>query len=116
MTMGMTLDEYWHGKPELCIWYREKRRQEIEHQSYMGWLSGLYIYDAFATVTYNANKPQGRRAEKYMSEPIRLTPYTEQEQKERVKRERAKAVAFFKGLKDAYDKKDEVILVERDKH
>lgn len=62
------------------------------------WLQGLYIYNAVGTVMANAFAKKGATPAKYIEEPIRLTPYTEQEKAEIAEKERRKTVEYFNRL------------------
>lgn len=79
MLMGMSYEEFWHGN--VCKWkyveeaYQLRRKRENE----MLWLQGIYNMDAFGTVLANAFAKKGSRPKKYMEEPIRITPMTEEE-------------------------------------
>lgn len=87
MAMGQSADEYWNGNPNLAKAYRQAHNIRLEQRNQELWLQGMYIMDAFAVVLGNAFGGKGRKKQKYLSEPIRITPLTEQEKKEKEQRE-----------------------------
>lgn len=87
MSMGQSADEYWNGNPNLAKAYRQAYNISLERRNQELWLQGLYIMDAFAVVLGNAFGGKGRKKQKYMSEPIRITPLTAQEKAEKEQRE-----------------------------
>lgn len=97
----MSYDEFWHGKPILAKYYREKHKLEIEQRNQELWLQGLYIYDAFAVVLGNAFS---KRKNKYLDKPLELFPPTEDEQKAKAEQTRRAFVEKLNALKDAFDK------------
>lgn len=92
MLYGMSYDEFWHGKPILAKYYREKHKLEIEQTNQQLWLQGLYIYDAFAVVLGNAFS---KKKNKYIEKPFELFPPTEEELERKAEETRK---AFVKKL------------------
>ena len=87
MTFGMSYEDFWLGKPILAKWYRKKHLLEIEQRNQELWMQGLYFYDALAVALNNSFS---KKKEKYISEPIRITPKSEEElqaDRERIRRQ-----------------------------
>lgn len=75
MAMGMTPDEYWHGDPELCVWYRQAHRLRLIQQNEDAWLHGLYTYEALARVSpLFRDLGRNRKPETYLKEPYDFYP------------------------------------------
>lgn len=68
------------------------------------WLQGLYNFAAVSTALGNTLRRKGERPREYLSEPIRLIPYTEAELKYREEKERKKAIAYFDKLQKQWSK------------
>lgn len=85
--MGMTYEQFWDAPPYLAIAYRKayRIRREIENEN--AWLSGLYVYDAFAVCLANAFTKRGAKKQQYMERPIDIFPLNEQERKRREREE-----------------------------
>jgi len=77
----MTYDEYWHGDPYLVKFYHEAHMKRIEMRNQELWLQGLYIHNAFSVVMSNAFAKKGSKPQKYLEEPIRITPMSEAEKR-----------------------------------
>ena len=101
MLYGMTPKEFWHGKPILAKWYREKHKLQIEQKNQQMWLQGLYFYDALAVVMSNAFS---KRKEKYIDKPFDLFPPTEEEKQAKAERIKQAFVEKLNAWKDAFDK------------
>ena len=92
MLMGMSYDEFWHGN--ICKWkyivesYQLRRKYDNE----MLWLQGLYNYSAFSTVLANVSSKRGSAPIRYLEEPIRITPMTEEEREA----EKQKRIKLFR--------------------
>lgn len=102
MAYGMTYDEYWHGKPILARYYREKHKVEIEQRNQELWLQGLYFYDAVAVAMNNAFS---KHAKKYIDKPFELFPKTEDEKKEEIQKIRQAMYDKLNAWADAFNKK-----------
>lgn len=72
LAMGMTYDEYWHGRSELVIYYREAEKIKAERDNYKAWLQGAYVYEAIccAFPLYNPMSNQ------HSPLPYTKSPYT----------------------------------------
>ena len=102
----MTLDQYWHGDPWLTVFYRQKHNLDIESRNQELWLQGYYIHNAIATNFHNAFSDKGRRAEKYIEKPIRITPLTEREKRIEADTERRKTIEWLNRLKKSFEQKE----------
>lgn len=104
MTYGMSYEEFWHGKPILAAWYREKHLIEIEQRNQELWMQGLYIFDAVAVALNNGFS---KKKMKYISEPIRITPKSEEELKAEQQETRRKFVARLNAFATEFNKRKE---------
>lgn len=64
---------------------------------------GVYVYNAVATALNNGFS---KSKVNYMEEPIRVIPYTEEEQKARAIKEQKKAIAYFDRLAKNFENKE----------
>ena len=101
----MTEDQYWRGKPYLTVVYRDVAKRKREETNEYLWIQGMYIYEAFSTVMYNAFRKKGTNPAKYAEKPYRVTPMTEEEKKAEAEAEREKAIRSLNAWKDAWDRK-----------
>ena len=106
LQMGMSLDEYWKGPPYLAVVYRELNTNKRKEKNEYLWLQGMYIYEAFSTVMYNAFRGKGKSPAKYTEKPYRITPETEEEKREKAEAERKKAISSLTAWKAAWDRKN----------
>ena len=104
LELGMTEEQYWKGTPYLTVIYRELSLREKEEKNYFLWMQGMYIYEAFGTVLYNAFRKKGSKAATYAKEPYRLRPLTKVEKAAEAEKERQKAIASLNAWKDAWDR------------
>ena len=72
----MSYEEFWHGKPILAVFYRKKHLLDIEQRNQELWMQGLYFLDAISVALNNSFS---KHKAKYIAEPIRITPKTEEE-------------------------------------
>ena len=101
MLYGMSYDDFWYGKPELATAYRKLHRLQAEQTNQQLWLQGLYIHNAVAVAINNAFSKQ---KQKYISEPVRLFPMTEDEKETKAEETRQKLIAKLNACKDAFNK------------
>lgn len=107
----MTAEEFWKGPPELARAYREKAKLEREAKNEFAWWQGLYIYDAIMAIKaqYLAKNEREAAGYTYTKEPYRITPYTEEElkqkQEEEARKARDHAIAQFNLMKASWDSK-----------
>ena len=102
----MPEDQYWNGKPYLAVVYREMAQNKRKEKNEYLWIQGMYIYEAFSTVMYNAFRKKGATPARYAEKPYRITPMTEEEKEEQAEKERQKAIASLTAWKAAWDKKN----------
>ena len=74
MAMGMGYDEFWDGKPDRAVAYREAYRLRREAENEQAWLQGLYVYDAFVVCLSNAFSKRGSNKQQYLERPIDIFP------------------------------------------
>lgn len=98
----MTPDEYWNGDPTLTKAYREAYRMRIEHENYMAWLTGLYVYNAVSVALHNAFS---KAPVSYREEPLRILKPTQEELEMQAQKEREKATKFFEALQASFEAK-----------
>lgn len=98
LAIGMPADQFWNGDAWLVEGYREAYKLRNQRKSEEFWLQGLYVYHAVGVVVGNALAKKGATPLKYLDEPIRVIPYTEEEQAARAEKERQKAVDYFNRL------------------
>ena len=104
MAFGMSYEEFWHGSPILCEFYRKKHLLEIEQRNQEMWLHGLYIFDAVAVAVSNCFS---KHKQKYLSEPIRIIPKTEDELQAEKEETRRKMVDRLNQFAKEFNKKKE---------
>ncbi len=85
--------------------YIEADRLRLESKNYELWLQGVYFYDALSIALSNAFAQKGKKPLEYPSKPRKITRDTPEEKADRVKREREKAIMFFKSMEKRYKKK-----------
>lgn len=91
----MTADQFWDGDPWLAAAYREADALKKQRKSEEMWLQGLYIHNAVGVVVGNALAKKGQQPLKYLEEPIRVIPLTEEEKRAKAEAEREKTIAYF---------------------
>ena len=67
------------------------------------WLQGLYNFAALSTALGNAFRKKGSKTHSYMSEPLRITPLTEDEKEIKAEKERQKAIDYFTNLQKKWE-------------
>lgn len=97
----MSADEFWKGDPWLAAAYRKASTLRAQRKSEEMWLQGLYIHNAIGTVVGNALKKKGAAPLKYLEEPIRVIPLTEEEKEAKAEEERKKTIAYFNRLAES---------------
>lgn len=70
MAMGMTYDEYWHGKPIMAKYVREAYEIKRKEKSYEKWLEGMYEFVAVQTALANAFRGKGGKVQEFPEKPI----------------------------------------------
>lgn len=94
----MTADQFWNDDPWLAAAYREADKLCRQRKSEEMWLQGLYIHNAVGVVVGNALKKKGAPSLKYLTEPFRVVPLTEEEKAAKAEEERQKTIAYFDKL------------------
>lgn len=97
----MSYEEYWHGKPIIAKYYREKHKTDIEQRNQELWLQGLYIYDALAVALNNAFS---KHSKKYLDKPFDLFPKTDEQKEAEIKKTRQAMYEKLNAWKEAFDK------------
>lgn len=101
----MTADQFWNGEPELVAAYYRADQLRQQRVSETEWLQGLYVFRAVSTALANAFSKPGTRPHRYMEEPIRLLPLTEEEKLEKAEQERQRVVDYFNRMAQNFNKK-----------
>lgn len=101
----MPADQFWNEDPWLAAAYREADQLRNQRKSEEMWLQGLYIYNAVGVVVGNALSKKGKKPLKYMEEPIRMIPLTEEEKRAKAEEERKKTVAYFDRMEKRWGKR-----------
>ena len=78
------------------------KKIETEDKNFFCWLNGYYNHLAVSVSLSNAFSKSSMA--KYPTDPIRITPYTEEELAERAEIERQKAIAFFNQLEKDFNR------------
>ena len=99
--MGMTYQQYWDEPPHLAVTYRKAYRLKRKMENENAWLTGLYVYDAFAVAMSNAFSKRGAKKQTYVEKPVDIFPLTEQERKLREREEFKKMDAALQAMRDA---------------
>lgn len=99
--MGMTYEQYWDASPLLATAYRKAYKLKRKMENENAWLSGLYMYDAFAVCLANAFSKRGAKKQQYFEKPIDIFPLTEEEKKLRVQEENEKMGAALQAMYNA---------------
>lgn len=108
----MSRYEYWHGKPELCHYYRENYKRMMQERENEMWRQGIYFLDALNCAIHNNLNFSGKSsvARQYMKEPLRLFPLDEDEKKVKAEAERDKIEAnldlWMKAMRNKYGNRD----------
>lgn len=110
LSIGMSHDQYWYDEPWIAEVYRQAHNLQIEARNQELWLQGLYIHNAFNVVIANFSRGlSGKRTNKvdeYIEKPIRITPLTDAEKKQKEKEDRLKVIAHFTKLQRAFERQE----------
>ena len=110
IAIGMTHDEYWNEDPWLAYTFRQAHNMKVEMRNQELWLQGLYIHSSFSAVISNFARglsgKKGGKQQDYLDKPIRITPLTEAEKKQKVKEERRKVIQYFTNLQKNFERKE----------
>ena len=95
LAIGMPYDLFWNGDPTLVRVYREAHELRNEQRNQEMWVQGLYNYKAFKTVieafSYGMSGGSGSKPSDYPTEPI---PFTENERKANVERNKKRTMQW----------------------
>jgi hypothetical protein len=100
----MSYEEFWHGQPILAVFYRKKHMLDIEQRNQELWMQGLYFLDAISVALNNSFS---KHKAKYIAEPIRITPKTEEELQAEKDEIRHKFVERLNSFAREFNKKKE---------
>ena len=110
LSIGMSHEQYWNDDPWLADVFRKAHNLKVEMRNQELWLQGLYIHNAFSVVMTNFGKglsgKKGGKSEKYVDKPIRITPLSEYEKKQKAKEERRKVIQYFTNLQKRFERKE----------
>lgn len=108
LAIGMTHDQYWCDDPWLVVTYKRAHMMKVEMRNQELWLQGGYFFNALSAAFDNfsmslSKKNKGKPREKYLEEPIRITPLTEGEKEAKAREERQKTIDFFTNLQKKFE-------------
>lgn len=101
--MGIGADLFWQLNVRTLRPYLLAENIKREDRNYFLWLQGAYIYDAVGVCLENAFSKKGGKKKDYLKEPVRITPYTEEEKRIRAEKERRRIVAMFTAMEQDYN-------------
>lgn len=109
LSIGMSHDQYWDDEPWIAEVYRKAHNLKIESRNQELWLQGLYIHNAFNVVMANFGRglsgKKSAKAEQYIEKPIRITPLSDAEKKQKEKEDRLKVIAHFTKLQRQFEER-----------
>lgn len=100
----MTADQFWNDDPWLVSAYRELHSLKNQQKSEEMWMQGLYFYNALGVALGNAFAKKGTALLKYMEQPIRVIPLTEEEKEKEREKERKKTIDYFNRLEKEWER------------
>lgn len=103
--IGISEAGFWNMNPAKMKPYIEADRLRLESKNYELWLQGVYFFDAISIALSNAFAGKGKKPLEYPNKPRKITPDTPEERAARAKREREKAIAFFKRMERNFKEK-----------
>ena len=104
----MTHEQFWFDDPWLCVTYREANRLRTERRNEELWLQGLYNFNALQAALSNFGQMFSKRRrppQKYISQPIRVTPLSEAEKRQKKIEGRKKVIAYFTRLQKQWERR-----------
>lgn len=95
MNCGMSYEQYWLQDPALVIDYFRAYMLRRDEQNYFAWLHGYYNFIAYsdALSNFSAGLAGKKGNSKYLNEPTRIRPLTEEEEEREKEMKRKKFVA-----------------------
>ena len=98
LSIGVGYDTFWRLNPRLLKAFVEAdrlKKRQIEIEMY---IAGRYVFDAVSLALANGFRQKGKAPEQWLEEPYRMTPFTAEEEEERARIERERAIAFFNAM------------------
>ena len=87
LSLGMSIEDYWHGDPCIFKAYREADTLRQERENQAAWLNGLYVYDALqsviGTLSWGLGGKKGQKPEPYTNYPYAFTEREKQAERQR---------------------------------
>lgn len=114
LSIGMTPEQYWDDDVELCKFYRQKAKIDLDRENQSLWLQGMYIYETLLRVSPAFNALSKKKPEKYMEKPYEFNTGTKQEEKPADQQEKKlnenydKLTAWMKSVNKNYLNRKEV--------
>lgn len=109
LAIGMSHEQFWYGDPWLCVVFRDMHNLKREMRNEELWLQGLYNFNALSTVLSNFGQmftKHKRAPQKYIQQPIRVTPLSEAEKRQKEIAERKKVIAYFTNLQKQWERRE----------
>lgn len=103
----MTHEQFWQGDPWLCVVFREAHRLRREMRNEELWLQGLYNDNALRTELENFGQmfsKHRRTPRRYIQNPIRITPLSPAERRQKEIEDRKKVIAYFTNLQKRWER------------
>jgi len=91
-------DTFWDLNPRLLKAFVEADRIRTRKREAELYVQGAYVFEAVGLALGNGFREKGKQPLPWREEPIRLLPYTEEEQAAIADRERKRAIAYFNSL------------------
>lgn len=104
MFLGVSCEDFWHGDYTRLKYYAQAYDMNRQRKSEEMWLMGLYNHNAVTTAIGNAFREKGKKPLKYLEEPIRVTPYTEEEKAAIARQERENNINRFRLMMQNWEK------------
>lgn len=105
MAIGISEGEFWKLNIRKLRPYLLAENIKRERENYMLWLQGIYNMKAFSVVLGNAFSKKSGKPQEYFSKPIRITPYTKEEEEERKRQALQHTIDILNSWKGKEDKK-----------
>ena len=99
----MTYEQFWEGDVWLAADYFRANQLSAQRKSEEMWLQGLLPSITGIGCAGNVLRKKGAKPIKYMSEPIRIIPMTEEEKKAKAEQEKKKLVEYLNGFKKNWE-------------
>lgn len=94
LSIGMTYEQFWEGKPSLTVYYRKANELKRKERNLELWLQGYYVYNAISAFAeiLPAFPKKGAKVQPYMEEPMPLTGKESKERAERKQQEKMERI------------------------